>query len=109
MSGTFAPRNFVSTNTHTHTHGKCSSKTPREQKIKFFFESLDANSSGTLDMEDMFGFYRLCVGRKLENDVVRRIAQEALDAFGKGGVLDFQGFQKHVDHLSLEQKLTVYY
>lgn len=92
-----------------------SPKTAPSVKLRHLFDSLDFEGDGLLQEENLFAYFKYSLGAVASDDVCQNIAREALREAGKMDertkrvVISFEGFQKIVDHISLEQKITVHY
>ena len=92
-----------------------SPKTSSSVKLRYLFDSLDFEGDGLLQEENLFAYFKYSLGTVASDDVCGRIAKEAIKSAGKMDerskqvVISFEGFQNIVDHISLEQKVTVHY
>ncbi|GMI10668.1 hypothetical protein TrLO_g9008 [Triparma laevis f. longispina] len=99
-----------------------SPKTSSDEKYSFLFSSLDSDSNKTLEHEDMFLFYRITLGSKIPDKIIQSITDAAMEEIGedspfhndegRGGntrIITEKKFKNFVDHLSLEQKMTVHF
>ncbi|GMH95147.1 hypothetical protein TrVE_jg10350 [Triparma verrucosa] len=105
-----------------HLFHLLSPKTPKDEKYSFLFSSLDSDSNKTLEHEDMSLFYRITLGSHIPDAIINSITDTVMEKVGedspfhndegRGGntrVITEKKFKKFVDHLSLEQKMTVHF